>query len=39
MALLVNYFKNAVFFAKGFVRRCTVWWIILIGTRAKKHAN
>ena len=39
MALLVNYFKNAIFFAKGFVCRCTVWWIILIGTRAKKHAN
>lgn len=39
MTLLVNYFKNAVFFAKGFVCRCTVWWIILIGTREKKHAN
>ena len=39
MALLVNYLKNAVFFAMGFVRRCTVLWIILICTRAKKHAN
>jgi hypothetical protein len=28
MALLVNYFKNAVFFAKSFVCRFPVWWII-----------
>ena len=34
MTLLVNYFKNTVFFAKGFVRRCAIWWIIQIGTRA-----
>lgn len=34
MTLLVNYFKNAVFFAKGFVGRYAIWWIIQIDTRA-----